>query len=615
MRSRSLIPYVLIVIAVLLAYAPALRCGFVWDDTALVLRDPLIRSPLLLLEGLRHFLFIDATPSNFFRPLQRAVYTADYAVKGFSPLVFHLTNILIHAAAALALFEFGRRLLRRARPEPGPDANLAPACIAFAVALLWAVHPIHSSAVAYVSGLADPLTALFGFGGLALLLANRRVAAGFCLGAALFAKESGAVLILIGLGVAWFTIIANEQGEGPSALSGAAFRTRLAAFARVALPALLMVLLYAGLRVSAERVAPPAPPPVPAAVRPILALRALAGYGQLLIAPVTLTMERDVSTRTGGAVAPTLAAARALEFQTLAGAVLLAAGALWFRRAGPGFSIVRQCLAAAGLAYLPISNLFVLNATMAEHWVYVPSAFLFLAVAASATPVVQTLRHRRALVLTVTGILAIATVALAIRTANRCRDWRTQKSFFEATIRSGGDSDRMFTNRAVLKLSRKDAVGAAADFREALARKPEQPMAMLGLAQALIRLRKWNEARQWVDRCDRIPLVRAEALVNRAALDYAETGRDGIDLLLQAAEVNPHFWPVRRRYVLHLMERGEDGKALRDLRALLVDQSFRAETWEILARLLKKNGEHAAATTAFSEAARLDVHLRGAASL
>ena len=41
-------------------YAPSLRNGFVWDDTALILRDPLIRSWRLIPEGFQHFLFTDA---------------------------------------------------------------------------------------------------------------------------------------------------------------------------------------------------------------------------------------------------------------------------------------------------------------------------------------------------------------------------------------------------------------------------------------------------------------------------------------------------------------------------------------------------------------------------
>src|SRR6201994_2675174 len=72
----------LIIVATLLVYAPAQRNGFVWDDTALVWRDPLIRSWRLIPEGFRHFLFIDATASNFYRPLQRLTLTADYALWG-----------------------------------------------------------------------------------------------------------------------------------------------------------------------------------------------------------------------------------------------------------------------------------------------------------------------------------------------------------------------------------------------------------------------------------------------------------------------------------------------------------------------------------------------------
>jgi hypothetical protein len=46
-------------------YAPALRHGFVWDDTALIWRDPFIRSWRLIPEGFNHFLFTDATASNW----------------------------------------------------------------------------------------------------------------------------------------------------------------------------------------------------------------------------------------------------------------------------------------------------------------------------------------------------------------------------------------------------------------------------------------------------------------------------------------------------------------------------------------------------------------------
>src|SRR5204862_2624663 len=102
----------LIIVATLLVYAPAQRNGFVWDDTALVQRDPLIRSWRLIPEGFRHFLFTDATASNFYRPIQRLSFVADYHFYGFGrPGGWHLTSILIHAGAAVALFFVAEKLL------------------------------------------------------------------------------------------------------------------------------------------------------------------------------------------------------------------------------------------------------------------------------------------------------------------------------------------------------------------------------------------------------------------------------------------------------------------------------------------------------------------------
>ena len=147
-----------IIAATFLVYWPAQRNGFVWDDTALVQRDPLIRSWRLIPEGFRHFLFLDATASNFYRPLQRLTFTGDYALHDRNARGWHLTSIYVHLAAALALFFLAEKLL-------APTVGRGWAC---AIALLWAVHPLHTSAVTYISGRADPLQAFFGFSALTL---------------------------------------------------------------------------------------------------------------------------------------------------------------------------------------------------------------------------------------------------------------------------------------------------------------------------------------------------------------------------------------------------------------------------------------------------------------
>src|SRR5437762_12891972 len=109
--AKKILPAFLVAAITFVVYLPALRAGFVWDDTALIQRDPLIRSWRLIPEGFQHFLFTDATASDFYRPIQRLTYTLDYGAFAFRPVGYHLTSILCHLAAALALFLLGNELL------------------------------------------------------------------------------------------------------------------------------------------------------------------------------------------------------------------------------------------------------------------------------------------------------------------------------------------------------------------------------------------------------------------------------------------------------------------------------------------------------------------------
>ena len=109
---KKFLPALFLALVIFAAYAPALRNDLVWDDTALILRDPLIRSWELIPEGFQHFLFTDATPSDFYRPIQRLTYLADYAAFVFKPAGYHFTSILCHLGASLALLLLANELLR-----------------------------------------------------------------------------------------------------------------------------------------------------------------------------------------------------------------------------------------------------------------------------------------------------------------------------------------------------------------------------------------------------------------------------------------------------------------------------------------------------------------------
>ncbi|MEP6603594.1 MAG: hypothetical protein ABJB69_06580 [Spartobacteria bacterium] len=349
---KKSIPFLLIVAAVLAVYAPALRDGLVWDDTALILRDPLIRSWRLIPEGFNHFLFVDATASDFYRPIQRVVYTILYCAFIFEPATYHLTNILWHAAAAIALFLFAQELLRAFEMQ-----ERRARWIALVAGLIWAIHPVHSAAVIYVSGLADPLAAAFGFAACYFVLRSFRATGNLSF---MWSALAGVALL--------FSAMSKETGFIFIALALALpmFLRRWEVIWKIALAALFVGAVYLPLRQSAEHNPAPLPlDPAPLSERPITAARAVAEYAGLLILPLHLHMDRQVDAVPRGTGDARMDAGAWRELQTLLGIALIALAILWAIRARTRHRLVFTLLVFAGLSYLPVSGILVLNATVA----------------------------------------------------------------------------------------------------------------------------------------------------------------------------------------------------------------------------------------------------------
>src|SRR5207237_8982197 len=88
-------------------------------------------------------------------------YLADYAAFVFRPAGYHLTSILCHLGATLALLLLANEVLRGWNV-----GERRRRWVAFLATLAWAVHPVHTAAVASISGGPDSLAAMFGFVGL-----------------------------------------------------------------------------------------------------------------------------------------------------------------------------------------------------------------------------------------------------------------------------------------------------------------------------------------------------------------------------------------------------------------------------------------------------------------
>jgi tetratricopeptide (TPR) repeat protein len=307
-----------------------------------------------------------------------------------------------------------------------------------------------------------------------------------------------------------------------------------------------------------------------------------------------------VETHPVGAASANMAAWR--ELQTLLGILLAAAAVYWLMRSRKQDAAIFSCLVLAAISYLPVSGIFVLNATVAEHWIYLPTAFLFLAAGLAVS--------RFSIPSLVLGpVLAVWLIFLGARTWIRTLDWKDQRTFLERTLASGGDSTRMLINLAGLELNEGQLDSAKKHLALALRQEPDQPLAMLNLASVALRQNEFTAARNLLNRATKMPLVDAKAYELLAVLEYKENGNIDLMRFRLAARTGPPNWAIEKRYVEALDQSGATPAAITELKSCLITQWYRAESWQLLSELLAKAGQGGDAAAAKARAEEYDVHL------
>ena len=143
-----------IALLILAAYGNSFSGALVYDDRASITENESIRH----LWPLGPVLSPPAEAGTGGRPFANLTFALSYALSGLQPWGHHLLNILTHTLAALTLFGVVRRTLLQPalRTRFGPDA--LP--LAAAVAALWAVHPLGTQVVTYLSQRTESLMAL-----------------------------------------------------------------------------------------------------------------------------------------------------------------------------------------------------------------------------------------------------------------------------------------------------------------------------------------------------------------------------------------------------------------------------------------------------------------------
>ncbi|MGD1076174.1 MAG: hypothetical protein ABR903_08900 [Thermodesulfovibrionales bacterium] len=162
MRKRlPALPLLIVLLVSFRIYFNALFNSFVYDDRLQVLDNCWIRDinhvPDIFSKSV--WSFQDETViSNYYRPLMHLFFLLNYHVFGLRPWGFHLLNVLFHAGVSVLVFVISARLLRASsNPSPLTENGFAGSLLSppFVGALLFAAHPIHTEAVAWVSGVPE----------------------------------------------------------------------------------------------------------------------------------------------------------------------------------------------------------------------------------------------------------------------------------------------------------------------------------------------------------------------------------------------------------------------------------------------------------------------------
>lgn len=151
---RTFLAAAAIVVAALFAYHNSFSGPLVFDDFETITENPSIRK-LWPPGGL-----LSPPPQAGVagRPFANFTYALNYAISGREVWSYHALNLACHAGAALALFGLVRRTLRLPVLRERFGAVAWP--LALAVAGLWALHPVQTAAVNYISQRTELLMSL-----------------------------------------------------------------------------------------------------------------------------------------------------------------------------------------------------------------------------------------------------------------------------------------------------------------------------------------------------------------------------------------------------------------------------------------------------------------------
>lgn len=485
-KKKVLLSILLIILAGFAVYASSIDGDFIYDDHKLVRGNVYIKNPAHIAK-----IFTENTGAggggefSSYRPVQLLTYMLDYRFWRLNVRGYHLSNIVLHVVMTLTIYWFIYILFGN------PVLSLV-------TGILFVVHPVHTEAVSYISGRADLLSGVFMM--LCIIFYVKELE-----------RHKGAVFALMLLSY----ILALLSRENSIILPVLLLLYHLCFKKNIRstlfLPIMAITAVYALLRLTVFR------------FREMLSVShisssvferimgffvALTNYARLLVWPVDLHMEYGKVNGLFPARFP----------QAVLGIVLACILFIYVARKKNMF--LTFCILWFFVALVPVSNIFPVNAYMAEHWLYVPSIGIFLLLAQG---LILLYERRNAKVLSVI-IVIVMCCSFSYATIKQNHYWSGPEVFYERTLEYSPDNIRMINNLAKIYHDHGETENAIIMMKRSIALKPRDARGYNNLGSFYRDLGRNQEAIGMLKKALSIDPDQKE-IHNNLGLAYASVGR------------------------------------------------------------------------------------------
>jgi len=403
-ENEILLSVAIIIILGFSVYINSIGGQFIWDDELLVRDNPYIKSPSNVVKIFTENVGAGVgISSNFYRPLQLFSYLINYSLFGLDVKGYHLTNIILHILVALSVYWMVTILYKD---------NL----LSLLTGIFFVIHPIQTECVSYIAGRADLLAGLFvllcficyvkylrsGGEGIYLVMLLSYVCA-------LLSKENSLILPVLLL---LYHYVFREK-------------LRIKRF----IPVIAITFCYYLLRCAVINFPAPTLSIMATLSERILGFfAAITSYIRLLLLPFNLHMEHR--SRLFSFFSPVVMLGMAITFLSL----------FYVFKKRKKNSLIFFSILWFFVALLPQSNLYPINAYMAEHWLYIPSIGFFLIVSNALIGLSRRKEFRLFAAFFTMGLI----VFYSCLTIKQNKYWMEPISFYQRTLKYAPDSARLY---------------------------------------------------------------------------------------------------------------------------------------------------------------------------